>query len=1197
MTNVPLPNAVTHGSLEELVGQVADDYMQRVERGEQPDLEEYARRYPQLADVIHRVFPGLKEIRGLEGMTPERDLPAADVPTAPQGGELGDYRLLRQVGRGGMGVVYEAEQRSLHRRVALKVLPFAAVLDERQLKRFQNEALAAATLDHPNIVEVYGVGCERGIHYYAMRYIEGQTLAEVLRDLRRLTGRDTSEAELARDDRGRAEVVVDPEATGPNPRVLAISPLPLPPASTQAQAARPTRPAADSQPFFRNVAQLGLQVAQALDHAHQHGIIHRDIKPGNLLLDGRGKVWVTDFGLAHVDTGASLTRTGDLVGTVRYMSPEQALAKRVPLDHRTDIYSLGVTLYELLTLQPAFTGNDREELLRQITCEEPPPPRRLNAAIPAELETILLKAMAKSPSERYATAKDLADDLGRFLEDRPIKARRPTPVQRLKKWARRHQAGVWTAALTALVMVVLAIGALVVNNRLLSSAHSSALKTLEEKNDKLEQTAHELDQARIKLQVLTHLEKADAVRRTRLPGQRMAALAELRKAAELYRRLQPDKEVLAALRRTWIASSALPADLLRIKEVKMTGVRPWFYLSPDFQQYLYSERGGTLVLRRLADDREVHRLSPPEGAAWDDLVWKVVFSPDGRFLGARYTRKVGGKVGCRVWDLHRGKILKDLATPDGHWALAFTPDSRAMYYGEGDDQVAGIELTSQRSLAPLAKGRGIPAWLQIVRQGQWLHVAYWDRDHVLYDLRTGEEIKMGVRLRLNGILSEDGRLAAVRAGQELHLLDLATGNRERILHGHSFTLYDQVFDPEGKLLFTRAWDGTNRLWDTSTGRELVQIPDIMGELRFSRDGTQVAVATANGIDLWAVARGSGLFRAMCPPLGREERWDVAISPDDRFLVCATDVGLHFCDPASGREIQALRIGRCLSVFFAGDSLISSGVQGLLRWPFRWEGKPQTLVLGPPERLAPLPGRRFPRACVSADGRTLAVLVGSRVLVYDLKTKRSHFLAGDHPSAAFIDISPDGRWIATGTKHGWGLKVWDLATNSSKELSGADVYYPEVVSFSSDGKLLLATDVGKTHVWEVGSWRKVLDPSFTAHPTFSGDGRLIAVREFPEVVRLLDAGSGQVLATLDSPYATRIVRMKFNSDSSKLALVTNQHLELWDLRQLRQELAEIGLDWDLPPYPPAPTREPVREPIRIQVDLGSLSPQQMKDPGR
>jgi eukaryotic-like serine/threonine-protein kinase len=362
------------------------------------------------------------------------EAPRKEAEDPPAGlGELGDFRLLREVGRGGMGVVYEAEQISLRRRVALKVLPFAAAIDPRRLQRFKTEALAAAHVQHEKIVPVYAVGCERGVHYYAMQFIDGQSLAALIGELRGL-----------RDERHDG-------AAGPEAAVGRLGASSGGGAMSAATTISLER-SAECRRYFERVAGLGRQAALALEHAHQAGIVHRDVKPGNLLLDLRGQLWITDFGLAQVTGDVGLTITGEMLGTLRYASPEQVLARRGIVDHRSDVYSLGATLYELLTLRPPFDGRDRNALIRQIADDEPASLRSLEPAIPAELETIVLKALRKEPADRYAMAQEMADDLQRFLDGRPILARRPTPLERLRAWSRRHPAMVWSGV-AALILL------------------------------------------------------------------------------------------------------------------------------------------------------------------------------------------------------------------------------------------------------------------------------------------------------------------------------------------------------------------------------------------------------------------------------------------------------------------------------------------------------------------------------------------------------------------------------------------------------------------------------------------------------------------------------------------------------------------------------------------------------------------------
>lgn len=359
---------------------LAEEYVRRIRQGEEPAIEEFETRYPQQSGEIRRLLQTVEFLeRGKRTMTrlgSNSGSGETEAAADPPQERLGENRVVRELGRGGMGIVYEAVQEPLGRRVAVKVLPRHALSNASNRKRFFREAQVIARLQHPHIVPIHSIGEQDGLPYFVMRLIDGSGL-----------------------DR-----------------------LPAVPAEAPADHAR-------------WVAGLGRQAASALAYAHEHGILHRDIKPANLLLDSTGTLWLADFGLAKLSDDLSLTSTGELPGTLRYVAPE---CLNSAADARSDIYSLGLTLYELLVGRPAFPDTDRIRLLIQIESHHVPAPRLLVPELPRDIETIVLKAMARDPSARYASASELEEDLECFLEGRPIKARRASRAERLIRWTRRN---------------------------------------------------------------------------------------------------------------------------------------------------------------------------------------------------------------------------------------------------------------------------------------------------------------------------------------------------------------------------------------------------------------------------------------------------------------------------------------------------------------------------------------------------------------------------------------------------------------------------------------------------------------------------------------------------------------------------------------------------------------------------------------
>jgi serine/threonine protein kinase/WD40 repeat protein/tetratricopeptide (TPR) repeat protein len=1122
--------------------------------------EQYRQRFPGHADLIAASFALTEDLseppsgtagssQGASGRDPGIHLQPTD-PGRPREGSKDDstgahhaadlpsipgYEILGELGRGGMGVVYQAWQTGLHRLVALKMVLAGAHASAEELARFWTEAEAVARLQHPHIVQIYEIG-QHDLHpYMALEYADSGSLAQQLQG----------------------------------------SPLPA-----------------------GQAAQWLALLARTAHYAHQHGIVHRDLKPANVLLThseppdglplggvnalGQAAHYVpkiTDFGLAKllVGGGRTLTQSGAFLGTPGYTAPEQATGKSKEISPATDVYALGAILYELLTGRPPFKAETPQEALVQVQSQEPVSPSRLRPKLPRDLTTICLKCLEKQPGRRYASAEALADDLERFLAGQPIQARPIRNPERLWRWCRRNPVVATLAAAIVLLLVVLTGSTLIQNSHLAAALHASE-EANREANERLWESLRD---------------RAQALRRSQHTGQRVKSLRSIAEAMQLP---LPSGHSLDELRTEAIAALALP-DLESLQEWEGF---PANAISLDFdgnlERYARLATDGTVSVRRVSDDAEVAHWQELTEGAWPASESNLRFSLDGRLLCSRHA--TSGRLVVHRLEGSAPVICYSGSKAQRGYAMDFSPDSNRLAYLLTDSRIGIVDLTTGdvRYLPPTGAAQDC---IQFAPDGRRFALTVHRADKWAIEVRdagTGQvqESFPHPTAASHAAWHPDGRTLATCSDDDLliRLWDVPSGHLLRKLEGHKTQGIHCAFTGTGDRLLSNDWNGVLRIWEPSSGRQLLSFP--AGSYRVSADDRVSARDVANTTRLQVLRLYPGQEYSTINLGGSisSRRVDLStnplVHPDGRLLaVLLRDFSLALVDLKAGREVGNLRIPSAWPLLWqpSGD-LLTAGRQGFLRWPVRADpAGAKQYRFGPPEPL--VPGHYVGTPCaISTDGQTIAIPNFKRgAVVLHRNQPACTLLLQPQEDVRSCAVSPDGRWVATGSHgntDGVAAKVWEAATG--RPVKGFSVSRFCSVAFSPDGRWLLTTG-GGCRLWEVGSWNE--GPKVGgASGCFSPDGHLLAVEDSAGAIRLVHPADGTELARLEAPEQTRLVPCCFTPDGARLIAVgiDTQALHIWDLQAVRQGLAALGLDLKLPPFSPA--NEGPAAPLQVQVDVGT-----------
>jgi len=976
---------------------------------------------------------------------------AGDDPAPREFPQLGDYELIEEVARGGMGVVYRARQLSLNRIVAVKVVLHGPFSSPEFVKRFRTEAEAAAGLQHPNIVAIHEIGQSGNDHFFSMDLVEGQNLADVVRE----------------------------------------KPLPA-----------------------RKAAEYLRIIAEAVAYAHSRGVLHRDLKPSNVLLDDFDQPRVTDFGLAKVlNAESELTTTGQVLGSPSHIPPEQAAGKFGEAGPAADIYSLGALLYQLLTGRPPFQGETIPEILLQVQSSDPVSPRRLNPSVPADLQTICLKCLQKEPSRRYASARELADELTRFLSGEPIRARAVSPVEKLWLWGKRRPA---LAAMIVALHLVLFLGIIGIIWQWQRAERNAAGERVQR------QVAEEFaDRVRLNNYAGEISFAAQALNRGNLGLARHALLALRPKLGE---------QDLRGFEWRYLS------DQCKGDQLATLGAHDWIVtcaaFSPDGKYLATGSQDHTVKIWDVAQRSLVQTLTAATGA-----VWSVDFTHDSRYL------MTSGLGGTRLWNYGNWELVKTfpgrsaslaksaplLATSDAilfYWwqppgkiavwnyetgekvfeppklgrAIAIAPDGRTLAVGDRPRNIDLWDVDSQTLIRTL--GSSNSAWaLEFSSDGKQF-LALTGGEHLyLWDLNRPTNApprrwlphQMGI---WTARFSPDGNtVATASSDQTLRLTDVDSLQTRVVLRGHESEVWTATFSPDGKLIATGGKDQKVMLWSGLPRKPSNTFPHRrVVRPFFSPDGSQLITGSPTGTNsqLWSL---NHVVEPMTIPGARV----MGFSLDGRRFV-------RWAAGGKALEFQAIDSTNCIRVPLDGCDENSKGlqIQGFSAdWKFIFaidelgrigvwhaeSGKLRKGLVGPSPPIS--------AGALSPDGHYLAIGAQQEKVVrlFDCDSGQEWKLAGHKDTVRCLDFSPDGTVLASGSLDG-SIRLWSLATKHCLAVLPGHMEETSALAFSPDGNTLASANLELSiKLWHLPTRRELLSWEFLQASEmlrFSPDGKHLAI---------------------------------------------------------------------------------------------------------